>query len=184
MQKGGLFGFFENSDPNAPKKSWGEWFSGTTSGASNMLSSATNSITGAASNFGSNISKSLNSDVDLTGTQQPIQQPTQQPITQYSTQQPIQQYPKQQYPKQQYPIQQPIGGKRAKRSKTMRMKGGKGGLGLSYYASPVSDLKVATPTYWEVYSNGTNQYTIKGGNRTKKHGHKGRKSKNSRRNKK
>ena len=46
-------------------------------------------------------------------------------------------------------------GRRVKRGKkTRRMKGGKGGLGLTYYATPVNGLKVAEPTYWEVYGNG------------------------------
>ena len=64
------------------------------------------------------------------------------------------------------------GGKRGKRSMTKgmtkgkTMKGGKGGLGLSYYASPVSDLKVAEPTSWQYYANGTNQYSVTGGSKS------------------
>jgi hypothetical protein len=53
------------------------------------------------------------------------------------------------------------------------MKGGKDGLGLTYYASPVSGLKVAEPTYW-VNSN-TNQ-SIKGGSKSKRSDTKRRKS--------
>jgi len=60
------------------------------------------------------------------------------------------------------------GGRRRHKKHTMRgcknMKGGKGGLGLTYYASPVSGLQVAKPTYW-INSN-TNQ-NVKGG--TRKH---------------
>ena len=55
-----------------------------------------------------------------------------------------------------------VGGKRRK-NKTM--KGGKGGLGLTYYATPVSNMNVVKPTYWEVYANGNNQYITKGGSR-------------------
>ena len=60
------------------------------------------------------------------------------------------------------PILPTVGGRRRKRRS---MKGGKGGLGLTYYASPVSGLKVAQPTTWQYYGNGTNQYSVKGGSR-------------------
>ena len=43
------------------------------------------------------------------------------------------------------------GGKR--RSKQMRMKGGRG-LGLDYYATSVNGIKVAHPTYMEYYKGG------------------------------
>jgi hypothetical protein len=47
-----------------------------------------------------------------------------------------------------------LGGRRRKRKITMkRMNGGKGGLGLVYYASPVSGLTVAEPTYMIPYNN-------------------------------
>ena len=58
-----------------------------------------------------------------------------------------------------------VGGKRGKRGKRRTMKGGKGGLGLTYYATPVSNMNVVKPTYWEVYANGNNQYITKGGSR-------------------
>jgi len=44
-----------------------------------------------------------------------------------------------------------FGGKR--RSRQMRMKGGRD-LGLDYYATPVSGLRVAQPTYMEYYKGG------------------------------
>lgn len=68
-----------------------------------------------------------------------------------------------------------VGGKRRRRARTM--KGGKGGLGLTYYASPVSGLKVAEPTTLQFYANGTNQYSIKGGSRKRR----GRKTRRTRR---
>lgn len=58
---------------------------------------------------------------------------------------------------------QTYGGKRKRHTKKMR--GGKGGLGLTYYAAPVSGLQIAKPTTWQYYANGTNQYTVKGGSR-------------------
>jgi len=69
------------------------------------------------------------------------------------------------------------GGKLRKQTmnKNKTMKGGKGGLGLTYYATPVSGLAVAEPTSWQYYANGTNQYTVKGGSKTR-HSCKSRKS--------
>ena len=76
-------------------------------------------------------------------------------------------------PQQQTMQSNSYGGKRRRHSRTM--KGGKGGLGLTYYASPVSGLKVAEPTTWQYYANGTNQYSVKGGSR-KRRGKKSRKT--------
>ena len=59
---------------------------------------------------------------------------------------------------QEYNAEQPaMGGKRRRKSRKMR--GGKGGLGLTYYATNVSNdgLKVVEPTYW-----------IKGGSKRRK----------------
>jgi hypothetical protein len=53
---------------------------------------------------------------------------------------------------------EPIGG--YKRSKQMRMKGGKG-LGLDYYATSVNGIKVAQPTYMEYYKGGKRRKTCK-----------------------
>ncbi len=47
-----------------------------------------------------------------------------------------------------------------KRSKQMRMKGGKG-LGLDYYATSVNGIKVAQPTYMEYYKGGKRRKTCK-----------------------
>ena len=52
-----------------------------------------------------------------------------------------------------------VGGKRRK------MRGGKGGLGLTYYATPVSGLKVVEPNEWLLYNNGVNQ---QGGSRKRR----------------
>ena len=59
-----------------------------------------------------------------------------------------------------------MGGRRRKRCRSM--KGGKGGLGLTYYAAPVDGLKVAEPTSWQFYANGVNQYSVKGGSRKRR----------------
>jgi hypothetical protein len=59
-----------------------------------------------------------------------------------------------------------------KKSKTMkRLKGGKGELGLVYYASPVSGLRMAEPTYMIPYNN------VKMGGKRRSSGHKSKKNK-------
>ena len=80
--------------------------------------------------------------------------------------------PTQSAPIQPAPVQnnaqmQTFGGK-SKRRRHRRRQTMKGGLGLTYYASPVSGLKVAEPTTWQHYANGTNQYSTKGGNKTQR----------------
>ena len=62
--------------------------------------------------------------------------------------------------------------------KRRKMRGGKGGLGLTYYATPVSGLNVAKPTYWI-----PNQ-SLNGGSRRKRRQRKSRKSKKSRKSRK
>jgi hypothetical protein len=75
------------------------------------------------------------------------------------------------------------GGRRKRRHKTM--KGGKGNLGLTYYATPVSDIKVVEPNTWLFYKNGINQISVKGGSRKRKSNkRKLRKSRRTRRHKK
>ena len=134
-QKGGLFGFFESPDPNAPpKQGWGEWFSGATSNASGALTNVTDSVTQGASNLGSSIGSTLNSNVDLTGST-----PVEAPIVV----EPVVVEPVALEPSIQSSVYNPLGGRRRR-----KMKGGKGGLGLTYYATPVSGLNVAKPTYW------------------------------------
>lgn len=70
-------------------------------------------------------------------------------------------------------VTETVGGRRRKRSI-------KGGSNLAYYAAPVSGLKVAEPTSWLFYANGTNQYSVEGGSRRRK----GRKGRRTRRHKK
>jgi hypothetical protein len=64
------------------------------------------------------------------------------------------------------------GGKRKNKYSSKRhrktIKGGKGGLGLTYYATPVSGIRVAEPTTWQFYENGVNQYSIKGGSKKRR----------------
>jgi hypothetical protein len=135
-------------DPDAPKKSIVDTITGATTNAVNsantLVGDAANSVTQGASNISDSISSTLNTNVDVTGTQQPTG--TQSTGTQSTD-------------VQSQPVPVPMGGKKRRRSRTM--KGGKGGLGLTYYASPVSGIKVAQPTTWLNYST-------KGGSRRRR----------------
>ena len=70
------------------------------------------------------------------------------------------------------PLTSTMGGKSRK-----KLKGGKGGLGLTYYATPVSDIKVVQPNEWLPY-----KINYKGGSRRRKR--KSRKRRRTYRNKK
>jgi hypothetical protein len=180
-QKGGAWynpgSWFGSSDPNAPKKSVLESITGATnsaiSGASGALTSATNSVTQGASNLGSSISSSLSKDVNLTSST---------PTTTDSTSgiPPAGIPPAGTQPAGTQPAGTIMGGRRRRKGRGRTMRGGKDGLGLTYYASPVSGLKVAEPTYW-INSN-TNQ-SIKGGSKSKRR-KSSRKNRKSRRHRK
>ena len=148
---GSWFGSSTPVDPNAPKKSWLQAVSGTASGAvngaSNLIGEGASSISTGAEGLGTSLMGALNTDVGSAPVAAPVQPVEVQPVAV----QPV--------------AVQPVGGRRKKRCRTMN--GGKG-LGLTYYASPVSGLKVAEPTTWQYYANGTNQYSTCGGSRRKK----------------
>ena len=178
---GGLLNWFSGeTDPNAPTStsSWGNWFSGkasgAVSGASNALTNATTSITQGATDATNAATNALNSNVNLTDST-----PTSVTSNESSyTGVPVPDTGVSSEVSTGY-----IGGRRKRRGRTMKggriMKGGKGGLGLTYYATPVSGLNVAKPTYW--IGPNTNQY-IKGG--SKKRHRKGCKSRKSRKSRK
>ena len=147
-QKGGLFGFFESPpDPYAPKKP-SFWESITGSGTSTTPSYQ--SPNQSSSFFGSS-SPSANQNSSFLG-------PSQNQNSGYGSFQ---------SPARSSGYGSGYGGKRGKQTMTKgkTMKGGKGGLGLTYYASPVSGLQVADPTSWQYYANGTNQYSLTGGSK-------------------
>jgi hypothetical protein len=160
LQKGGVFGLFDSSDNSS--QSWGDWFSGLTNKAkessSGLLNSANNSVgnvlSSASNSFNSTVSSAsdfLNKDVSLTNTSPENNNPA---LTSATSVQPS-----------------ISGGKRKNKhkytAKKYKYKGGKGNLGLSYYATNVSNIKMADPTSWQYYSNGVNQYT-KGGSKRRK----------------
>ena len=178
-QKGGLFGFEKPEDPNAPSfwsklSGWGtsavektkEVGSNLDTGLGNMGTQASTAVSSTFSSASEGLS-SLNpfgSNTTTLATTPPVTTPpvTTPPPSTYST------------------TVLASGGRRRKRSRSM--KGGKGGLGLTYYAAPVSGLKVAEPTTLQFYANGTNQYSVKGGSRRcRGRGRKGRRTRRHKR---
>lgn len=124
-QKGGFWPFTSSdpsSDPNA-QKGWFDWFGTKATDTGNdlntLVGNAATKVSESMSNVSTQASELLNKDVSLSG--QPTT--TDIPSTNY---------------------QYPATGGRRRRAKSM--KGGKGGLGLTYYATPVSGLKVVEPT--------------------------------------
>ena len=158
--------WFSKQDPNAQNRTWGQWLSNTTASGENALTDLSNNVSTGATKMMNSANQLLSSDVNLTGSQQqPYSNPTQQQP--YSN-------PSQQQTQQQPVITNSTGGKYKKRSRSMR--GGKSGLGLTYYATPVSGLKVVEPDSWQYYANGTNQYSVKGGSRRTKRNRRTRKN--------
>jgi len=109
------------------------------------LASASTSISQGATNIVKSTTDLLNKDVSLTPTS--VTQAPSQPVTTYST--------------------GAVGGKRSRRhtksrskSRYLARKGGRG-LGLTYYAAPVSDIKIAEPTYLLNYEGGRKRKTYK-----------------------
>jgi hypothetical protein len=128
------------------------------------LGSATNSATNMFNNATQSASKMLSTDVNLTTNNNATTNATANTTTNAATtttnntmyNTPVQ-------PGVQPPITS--GGRRTKtlKRKTRKMRGGARGLGLTYYATPVSGLKVAEPTYLI-----TSKGYIKTGGRTNK----------------
>ena len=151
-QRGG--GWFGPDDPYAQKKSWmdslSSWWSGTSTGTTTgtgLLSTAENNLSSFASNISNTTSQALN-NISSPSSYQPSS-------TSYSAPTPLA------APAYSAPSAAPAnndnlvetyGGKRRRRTLKMkrRMKGGRG-LGLSYYATPVSGLNMAEPTYFMKY---------------------------------
>jgi len=135
---------------------WSSWFSSFGQSAKNSASGAVNALEsglGSAWEGTKSVGSSIGSAVGLSDQQPPYQ----------SQQAPYQSQQAPYQPQQQAPYQMSQGGRKRRHSRKMR--GGKGGLGLTYYASPVSGLKVAEPTYWEVYGD---EHIMKAGSRRRR----------------
>lgn len=118
-QRGGFWPF-TSSEPGATStSSWTSWFS-------NKAKETTNSVENTLGNLSSSVSNTFSSSSEP----QTIQQTTSS-----------------------MPMQTSYGGKTKRRHKRnskrtkRRMRGGNK-LGLTYYATPVSGIKMAEPTYW------------------------------------
>jgi hypothetical protein len=149
-QKGGAWynptSWFQPSDPYAPKRSWGDYLSGTTNNIENSLSNLSTNIVDKTKSLGNSISSSISPSSETSVQPTPVQ--TQQPVETIQ---------------EQNQLQPMTAGRRRKMSQKMR--GGKNGLGLSYYATPVSGIKVVEPTYW-IYGSKNN---MKAGSKKRNH---------------
>ena len=151
-QKGGAWynptSWFQPSDPYAPKRSWGDYLSGTTNNIENSLSNLSTNIVDKTKSLGTSISSSISPSSDTSVEPIPVQ--PQQPVE--TIQQPNQ-------------LQPMTAGRGRRRKVSQKMRGGKNGLGLSYYATPVSGIKVVQPTYW-IYGSKNN---MKAGSKKRNH---------------
>lgn len=148
-QRGGLFGFGTSGS----------------SGDSGMFSNAMSSVTGATSNLLSGSEGYFQSAKDksnswFTGFSNPLSSSSSSSSTSSPPASELPVSPPPASPSgEEIPIYNPdktMGGRRRRKTRRV-LRGGKGGLGLTYYASPVSGVKVAEPTNW-----------IKGGSRRRK----------------
>jgi hypothetical protein len=154
IQKGGLF-------DSSQSQSWSDWTSGLWDKTKEKVSSGTGSIetglegisetvSNSASSMGTSMSEGLSNLNPFSSNDS---------ATSYSSSSNLS-------------TSSFTGGKRKRKYSSKRrrktIKGGKGGLGLTYYATPVSGIKVAEPTTWQFYENGVNQYSIKGGSKKRR----------------
>jgi hypothetical protein len=138
-QRGGFWPFTSSSDSTyqpASTSSWTSWFSSkakdTTNSLENTLGNLSSSVTNTMSSLTSSSTTPSTSDSMTPSQSQSMQS------------QPTQSQPMQSQPMQSQVMSGTYGGKR--RTKR-RMKGGDK-LGLTYYATPVSGIKMPEPTYW------------------------------------
>ena len=108
--------------------------------------SITNSTENALGSVSDKVTGLFSSGTSQPVTQGPVDpsQMNQQPVTQG----PVTQGPVDPSQMDQQSMDSQLGGKKAKSRKM------KGGQGIAEYASPVNNLKVAEPTYWEYYGKG------------------------------
>jgi hypothetical protein len=152
-QKGGFLGLFSDGDQEniipGSSDSGSSWLNfgslwektkQTTSGlvgqANDLVGNTANAVSSSVAQGVSSASNLLNQDVPLNNNSS-VAAPIAPTISQSDTS---------------VISSNPAGGKRRSRSRSNKrsksMKGGKNGLGISYYATPVSGLAVAKPTFW------------------------------------
>lgn len=140
-QRGGFWPF-TSSEPSTSYttgSSWGDWFSNLGSKAkdttNNLMSGTETALTNASSSISSGVSSALDKTNSILSTDIPLTGSSSTSNT-YSTSSSY----------------QSAGRRRRKktskrRNKSRKMKGGSK-LGLTYYATPVSGIKMASPTTW------------------------------------
>lgn len=123
------------------------WFSGSSDKAKSVVNSAESSL--------GNISNRVSNSFSSLSSYNPFSSSTDS-STSYSAPAPVYSPPASSTTY----MPQSVGGRRRRghRGSSRKLRGGKGGLGLTYYATPVSGLRVAEPTYW-----------IKGGTKRRRH---------------
>lgn len=165
-QKGGAWynplSWGQSQNINGPKKSWGEWFSGTSNNviqtADNAVGSAANFISTGAQNTYNSASSMFSSGTPSSSsltTQPMVSSPSTNSTSQVSDNPNLNPNPNPN-------PNSSFGGKRKRRKFTRRMKGGYKG-NLAYNAAPIKESNVAYPTYW--VSAKTNQPLIGGSKR-------------------
>jgi hypothetical protein len=136
--------FWSSSDPNNILNKTKTGVLSITTSTENALGSVSDKVTGL---FSSGTSQPVTQG-PVDPSQMNQQSTNQYPMNQQSTnQQSTNQQQVTQGPTNQQSDSQ-LGGKKAKSRKM------KGGQGIAEYASPVNNLKVAEPTYWEYYGKG------------------------------
>ena len=144
-QRGGFLSWFTGSEPDAPSDpnapSWLERTKASASGLGSWFGSS-DEASGATSSYTPTASTSSYTPTASTSSYTPQTQTSSYTPTTPQTQTEV------------------VGGR-----KRRRMRGGKGGLGLTYYATPVSGLKVVEPNEWLLYNNMAN---LKGGSRKRR----------------
>jgi hypothetical protein len=159
-QKGGFFGFGESSDSSVQQpqqSSWFSWLGSKTKESADKI----NTDIGSAMTSASDTAKSgLSYMVEGIGSLNPFSSSDKANVDAISSTG-SDAFEANNANIAAVPSTGTVGGKRRKRYI-------KGGSNLAYYASPVSGLKVAGPTNWQYYANGTNQYSVKGGSRKRK----------------
>jgi len=174
-QKGGAWynplSWGQPTDPNVPRRSWGQWISGT---SNNVIQGADNAVGSAANFISTGAQNTFNSASNLFSTN-PAPAPAPAPALQSSSSYDNQtvstdsQSTNSTGPVSDYSNSSMGGKRRSRRKKSRKMKGGYSMVGgpenLAFYASPVHGLKVAAPTYW--VSSSTNA-PLSGGTKKKR----------------
>lgn len=171
-QKGGAWynpmTWGQSDDPNK-RSFFSGWFdsgknavSGVVNGAEDVLSKGTNAVSSGLNKIGEGVSSGLETvkdkfTRDKTGEQEQVPVPVPELTPQQKQERMDKLRLMQGIPQSAGRRRKSRKSKKSKKTrKSRKSKKTKGGskLGLTYYATPVQGLKVAQPSYWEVYGDG------------------------------